>query len=284
MTTPFRIFLAALALASLTATAAPAQTITPEQIKAIVAAPDRTPADLTNDKRRHPEDIIGFLAIKPGITALDISSGGGYTTELLARAIGPTGKVYGQSRPRPAAPPSKPANPEGNSNPTVKAEPAPPPAAAPRPLAEVLAGREERMKAANVAAAPIVAVVQPFEDPIPAEVADGKLDLVTLMFNYHDMGFLNVDRAAMNKAVFKALKPGGVFVIGDHSGRPGTGISESGTLHRIEQAFLQKEVEAAGFKLAAEGNFLRNPNDPRDKNTPDPPMPKDEFFLKFVKP
>ncbi len=284
MTTPFRIFLAALALASLTATAAPAQTITPEQIKAIVAAPDRTPADLTNDKRRHPEDIIGFLAIKPGITALDISSGGGYTTELLARAIGPTGKVYGQSRPRPAAPPPKPANPEGNSNPTVKAEPAPPPAGAPRPLAEVLAGRADRMKAANVAAAPIVAVVQPFEDPIPAEVADGKLDLVTLMFNYHDMGFLNVDRAAMNKAVFKALKPGGVFVIGDHSGRPGTGITESGTLHRIEQAFLQKEVEAAGFKVAAEGNFLRNPNDPRDKNTPDPPMPKDEFFLKFVKP
>jgi predicted methyltransferase len=104
------------------------------------------------------------------------------------------------------------------------------------------------------------------------------------MFNYHDLGFLNVDRAAMNKAIFKALKPGGFFVVADHSGRPGTGISESGTLHRIEEAFLRKEVEAAGFKLAAEGNFLRNPNDPRDKNTPDPPQPKDEFFLKFVKP
>ncbi len=118
----------------------------------------------------------------------------------------------------------------------------------------------------------------------PAELADGKLDLVTLMFNYHDLGFLGVDRAAMNKAVFSALKPGGFFVIADHSGRPGTGISESGTLHRVEEAFLRKEVEAAGFKLAAEGNFLRNPNDPRDKNTPDPPQPKDEFFLKFVKP
>ena len=119
---------------------------------------------------------------------------------------------------------------------------------------------------------------------MPPELADGKLDLVTLMFNYHDLGFLGVDRAAMNKAVFKALKPGGFFVIADHSGRPGTGISESGTLHRVEEAFLRKEVEAAGFKLAAEGTFLRNPNDPRDKNTPDPPMPKDEFFLKFVKP
>jgi predicted methyltransferase len=264
--------------------AAGAQPLSTDQIKAIVASPDRTAADRTNDQRRHPEDILAFLAITPGISALDLSSGGGYTTELLARSIGPTGKVYGQSRPRPAAPPPKPANPEGNSNPTVKPAAAPPAAGPPRPTQVMLGERAERMKAANVAAAPIVPVVQPFEDPIPAEAADGKLDLVTLMFNYHDLGFLNVDRAAMNKAVFKALKPGGFFVIGDHSGRPGTGISESGTLHRIEEAFLRKEVEAAGFKLAAEGTFLRNPNDPRDKNTPDPPMPKDEFFLKFVKP
>jgi predicted methyltransferase len=270
--------------------AASAQPLTPQpltqaQIKAIVAAPDRSAADRTNDQRRHPEDILGFLAITPGMTALDLSAGGGYTTELLARAIGPTGKVYGQSRPRPATPAPRPTNPEGNANPSATPAPAPPPAAAPpRPSPEALADRSSKLTANNVAAAPITAVVQPFEDPVPAELADGKLDLVTLMFNYHDLGFLQVDRAAMNKAVFKALKPGGFYIIGDHSGRPGTGISESGTLHRIEQAFLQKEVEAAGFKLAAEGNFLRNPNDPRDKNTPDPPMPKDEFFLKFVKP
>jgi predicted methyltransferase len=262
---------------------ASAETLTPAQIKAIVASPDRTAADLTNDKRRHPEDILAFLAITPGITALDLSAGGGYTTELLARSIGPTGKVYGQSRPRPTAPPPRPANPEGNSNPTVKPAAAPPPAGPPRPSPEALADRSSRLTANNIAAAPIVAIVRPFEDPVPPEL-DGKLDLVTLMFNYHDLGFLQVDRAAMNKAVFKALKPGGFFIIGDHSGRPGTGISESGTLHRVEESFLRQEVEAAGFKLAAEGTFLRNPNDPRDKNTPDPPMPKDEFFLKFVKP
>lgn len=104
------------------------------------------------------------------------------------------------------------------------------------------------------------------------------------MFNYHDLGYLGIDRAQMNRAVFAALKPGGMYVIADHSGRAGTGISESGTLHRIEEAFLRKEVEAAGFRLAGEGNFLRNPGDPRDKNTPDPPQPKDEFVLKFVKP
>jgi len=104
------------------------------------------------------------------------------------------------------------------------------------------------------------------------------------MFNYHDLGYQGVDRAQMNRALFQALKPGGIYVIADHAGRAGTGISESGTLHRIEEAFLRREVEAAGFRLVAEGLFLRNPNDPRDQNTPNPPQPKDEFVLKFVKP
>ena len=129
----------------------------------------------------------------------------------------------------------------------------------------------------------LVPVTRPFEDPIPPE-AEGRLDLVTLMFNYHDFGWLGVDRAQMNRAVFRALKPGGTYVIADHAGRAGTGISESGTLHRVEEAFVVREVEAAGFRLAGHGDFLRNPDDPRDRNTPQPPMPKDEFVLRFVKP
>ncbi len=139
-------------------------------------------------------------------------------------------------------------------------------------------------RAKNPAAANIVAVVQPFEAPVPAELASGGLELVTLMFNYHDLGHMGIDRARMNAAVFAALKPGGIYVIADHAGRPGTGISESGTLHRIEEGFLRQEVQAAGFKLALEGSFMRNPSDPRDKNTPDPAQPKDEFVLKFVRP
>jgi predicted methyltransferase len=268
----------------LLASVASAQTLTQQQIKDIVASPDRSAADRTNDQRRHPEQMLEFVAVRPGSTALDLSAAGGYTTELLARAIGPSGKVFGQSRPRnPNAPPPAPAAPEGNSHPTATPAPAAaaPPSAPPRPSPVALA---ERDKALQGKAAPIVAVVQPFETPIPEGYTDAKLDLVTLMFNYHDLGFLGVDRAKMNAAVFQALKPGGFFVIADHAGRPGTGISESGTLHRIEKAFLMKEVEAAGFKLAAEGTFLANPNDPKDKNTPDPPQPKDEFVLKFVKP
>jgi len=266
---------------------APAQQSSPqlssEQIAQIVASPDRSAADRTNDLRRKPELMLGFIGIRPGIVALDLSAAGGYTTELLARAIGPSGSVYGQSRP-PSQTPTPPPAAEGNSNPSATPSAAPAtPAAARRPSSVALAERDSKLRSNGVQAAPIVAVTRPFEDPVPPELASERLDLVTLMFNYHDLGHLGVDRAAMNRAVFGALKPGGLYVIADHSGRPGTGISESGTLHRIEEAFLRQEVESAGFRLLEEGNFLRNPNDPRDKNTPDPPQPKDEFVLKFVK-
>jgi predicted methyltransferase len=285
---PLRI--AALSIASaLVACASPSPPAGPaalssQQIAQIVASPDRTAADRNNDARRKPEAILAFIGPRPGMTALDVSAGGGYTTELLARAIGPTGAVYGQSQPRdPNRPAPAPANPEGGSA-APAAPPAAAPAAAPRTSATSLAERGQRLRGANVAAAPITAVERRFDDPVPPELADGKLDLVTLMFNYHDFGFMGVDRAKMNAALFRALKRGGAYVIADHSGRPGTGISESGTLHRIDEAFLRREVEAAGFKLVAQGNFLRNPADPRDQNTPNPPQPKDEFVLKFVKP
>ena len=215
------------------------------RIETIVASADRSDADRKNDVRRKPVELLAFAGVRPGMTVLDVSAGGGYTTELLARAVAPGGRVYAQT---------------------------------PRPPSPTLAARLQQPVAADV-----VSVVRPFESAPPPDAA-GRLDLVTLIFNYHDMGHLGVDRARLNAAVFAALKPGGSYVIADHSGRPGTGISESGTLHRVEEALVKREVEAAGFRLAAEGTFLRNPEDPRDRQEPDPPQPKDEFVLRFVKP
>ena len=263
-----------------------AASLSPERIAQIVGSADRSAADRVNDQRRKPEQMLAFIAIRPGMTALDLSAGGGYTTELLARAVGPNGSAYGQSQPPRAAdaPARPPVAPEGNASPQLAAPPVAPqaisnaPPAVRRTSAQSLAERAKNPAVANMSA-----VVRAFEDPVPPELAGG-LDLVTLMFNYHDLGHMGVDRARMNAAVFAGLKPGGVFVVADHAGRPGTGISESGTLHRIEEDFLRKEVEAAGFRLQSHGDFLRNPSDPRDKNTPDPAQPKDEFVLKFVKP
>ncbi len=259
-----------------------APSLSGDRIAQIVASPDRSSADRTNDLRRKPEQMLAFIGIRPGMTALDLSAGGGYTTELLARAVGPDGKVFGQSQP-PRAPdaPVRPAvAPEGNANPQLAQAPlvAATPATPRRTSAQALAERAKNSGLNN-----LQPVVRVFEDPVPPELKGG-LDLVTLMFNYHDLGHLGVDRARMNAAVFAGLKPGGIYVIADHAGRAGTGISESGTLHRIEEDFLRAEVQAAGFKLLEHGDFLRNPNDPRDKNTPEPAQPKDEFVLKFVKP
>ncbi len=242
-----RVAAATLALAAAAAGANPPPApLDAGQIARIVASPERSDADRTNDRRRKPEQMLAFIGVRPGMVALDIVAAGGYTSELLARAVGPGGTVYAQGTAPPRA---------------------------------TLAAR-----IANPRAGHIVAAVRPFEDPAPPEVANGGLDLATLMFNYHDLAYMGVDRERMNRAVFAALRPGGTYVIADHSARPGTAASEARTLHRIDEALVRDEVERAGFKLAAEGQFLRNPADPRDRETPDPPMPKDEFVLKFVKP
>jgi predicted methyltransferase len=239
----------------------------PARYAAIVAAPDRAPADRDNDLRRKPVETLAFIGARPGMVVEDLSAARGYTSELLARAVAPEGRVYAQNAPRAAAR-TPPAQPEGVAAPARTGSAMP-----------TLAERLRNPALANV----LLPVTRSFEDPVPPE-ARGRLDLVTLMFNYHDFGHLGVDRAQVNRAVFLALKPGGRYVIADHSGRPGTGISESGTLHRVEEALVVREVEAAGFRLDAQGEFLRNPADPRDRNTPEPPMPKDEFVLRFVKP
>ena len=210
--------------------------------QALVASVDRSDADRTNDLRRKPVPFLAFMDVRPGMTVADIGAGGGYTTELLARAVGDTGKVYAHNTAR---------------------------------------GRfVERLK--KPVMKNVVEVAGPFDDPLPPEARN--LDLVTFNFNYHDTTYMTVDRARMNRAVFDALKPGGHYIVADHSAQPGAGVSVGKSLHRIEEAAVQREVEAAGFRLVAEGGFLRNPNDPRTATVFNPNQPNDEFVLKFVKP
>jgi predicted methyltransferase len=215
---------------------------------AIVAAPDRSEADRQTDRRRDPVKLLAFTGVRTGMTVLDMGAGGGYSTELLARAVGAGGKVYAQN------------------------------------AADTNARAKERFEARikTPAMKNVVPLVRPFDDPVPADVHD--LDLVTFFFFYHDTTYMPVDRAAMNRKLFAALKKGGVLVIADHSAKAGAGTSVGKTLHRIDEGALKSEVEAAGFKLVAEGDFLRHPEDTREERIFASKTPVDEFVLKFQKP
>jgi predicted methyltransferase len=126
-----------------------------------------------------------------------------------------------------------------------------------------------------------VAWIKPYEDPAAGVPP---LDLITFLFAYHDTTYMGVDRAKMDKAMFAALKPGGILVIADHSARPEDADKVGKLYHRIAEATVRAELEAAGFKLVGSGDFLRNPDDPRTAIVFRSPIKVDEFVLKFTKP
>lgn len=128
----------------------------------------------------------------------------------------------------------------------------------------------------------IITVLQPFDDPVPHDAPP--LDLVTLIFNYHDIANLPVDRAQMDKRLFDALKPGGHMVVLDHASRAGRGANDTWTLHRIDEALVTSELEQAGFRLEASGTAFRNAADPRTQRIFNMTIPVDNFALRFVKP
>jgi predicted methyltransferase len=125
-------------------------------------------------------------------------------------------------------------------------------------------------------------VLQNFDNPVPAGAPP--LDLVTLIMNYHDIVNLPTDRAAMNKHIYEALKPGGHFIVIDNAAKAGSGLSATNTLHRIDEATLVEEVTKAGFAVEASSDYLRVPSDPREQ--PFFKMdgrPDDKFAIRFVK-
>ena len=215
---------------------------------ALIAASDRSDADRQADKRRDPAPLLAFAAPSPGMKVLDMGAGGGYSSELMARAVAPNGIVFAQN---------------------------------PADLGErAKAAFEARL--ATAAMKNVVADTAPFDDPLPPGAQD--FDLTTFLFYYHDTTYMQVDRAQMNRKLFAALRPGGILVIADHSALPGQGVSVGKTLHRIEESTLRQEVEAAGFKLIDTGDFWRNTGDTHDFPSFKPNMPVDNFVLKYQKP
>lgn len=250
-----RVLATALAAAlMLTATCAGAASV-PGNIAAAVADSNRPDADKTRDADRKPAETLAFTGVKAGAQVAELLPGSGYFTRLFSKAVGSSGHVY---------------------------------ALVPAPLTDAPADVPDfaaRVKviAANPNYANVSVVVEPFSQlkvPVP-------VDLVWTSQNYHDLhNFPGLDVGVFNKMVFDDLKPGGIYLILDHTAEPGSGGRDTHTLHRIDSETVKKEVLAAGFVFVGSSDLLRQPSDNHSLKVFDPTIrgKTDQFILKFRKP
>ena len=251
---PRILAVASAATLMLTATCASAASI-PDNIAAAVADSSRPEADKTRDANRRPAETLAFTGVKPGAQVAELLPGGGYFTRLFSKAVGKGGHVYALV---PAPLPDAPAD------------------------VPDFAARVKAI-AADPNYANVSVVVEPFSQlGVPAPV-----DLVWTSQNYHDLhNFPGLDVGIFNKMVFDDLKPGGIYLILDHTAEEGSGGRDTQTLHRIDPEAVKKEVLAAGFVFVGSSNLLRQPSDNRSLKVFDPSVrgKTDQFILKFRRP
>ena len=209
-----------------------------------VSSPIRTNEDKRADATRKPVEFLQFAQVRPGMQVLDLATGNGYTTQLLALVVGSTGTVWAQ----------------GDSQRSA--------------LVKRLADHPQPN---------IVPVIRPFEDPIPDDAPKLDL-ITNIMNYHNSTYMSVARRARLNLRLFKALKSGGHLIVIDHATKAGTDITTAKTLHRIDQSIVLDELQKAGFRLEQESNFLRNPSDPRNQTYFEMEIPTDKFAFRFLKP
>lgn len=246
--TPVLVVAAALSLAACATTSSPGG----GPIAAAVADPSRPEADTRRDADRKPAEMLAFAGVKPGMKVADFIPGGGYFTRLFAKTVGPAGRVYAVTNP-PAA--------NATSPPPIQA----------------------------IAADPAYGNVQVVATGIAGFALPEPVDVFWTSQNYHDLYLtrFNLNVAEVDRAIFNAVKPGGVLVVLDHAAAPGAPVVETAnTLHRIDPAAVRRNLEAAGFTYAGESTALANPADDHTKGVFDPALRghTDQFILKFRKP
>lgn len=226
----------------------------PPWISDALADRGRPEADVARDASRKPGQVLAFAGVQPGMKVIDLIPVQGYFTRIFSKAVGPTGKVY---------------------------------AYVPDELTAIAKGRPPSVAA--FVNKPPYANTRMILRKLPDFGAPEKVDMVFTAQNYHDMhGALMgpADLSVVNRQVFKALKPGGVYIVIDHAAKPGSGLRDTEMLHRIDPAIVRKEVEAAGFVFEGQSNLLRNPRDPLTANVFDAGIrgKTDQFVYKFRKP
>lgn len=249
-----RLILAAVAAVLVAAPMSAVALQSGDPIAAAVANEARPQADRDRDAARKPVETLAFAGVKSGMQIMDLVPGGGYFTRILSRAVGADGHVFAM-----------------------------------QPSEAVAAFPQYREMIEKMAAEPGYDNVSVLFQPVGGFDAGRPLDMVFTALNYHDfhadfMG--DADGPQVNAAVFKALKPGGVYVITDHHGSAGSGLGEVNSLHRIDIEQVKREVLAAGFVLDGESEALRHPDDPRTANVFNPAIRgrTDQFMLRFRKP
>lgn len=225
-----------------------------EAISAALAHPARE-ADRADDANRKPGEVLDFVGVEPGMRVLDLLAGGGYYTEILSRVVGNEGSVIFHNN-----------------------------AAYRQILGEALAKRTAGSRLPNV-------------EVLDDEVADlefeaGELDAVMFVLGFHDIyykddGWPDIDGEELLAVLYRGLRAGGLLGVVDHSAVDGADALDSGTnLHRIDEAFTRRTIEAAGFVLDDESDILRNAADDRSIQVFDASIRRktDRFVLLFRKP
>ena len=232
--------------------AVPPATATPgDPVAAAVADATRPAAARVQDSFRRPSEILAFSRVKPGDFVIEIGPGAGYYTALLSRVVGPAGRVL-----------------------AIDSE----------KLFEFMPRARESF-AAYSAADPRDNVEYRPQHLDALELPEGANQVWIVQF-YHDTVYLGDDRAAMNRAIFERLSPGGVYLVIDHHAGEGTGTAAARDLHRVDAALVRAEVEAAGFVLESQSDALAHPEDPRSDSVFDEQRRgrTDQFVFRFVKP
>ena len=245
-----RAFVIALLLATV---ATPVAFAKPTPIAAAVAAKDRPADAVVQDASRKPEAVLKFMGLKPGMKAFDLLTGTGYYAEIMGRAVGPKGSVVAYS--------------PANYNP-------------------------EPIKASFATLTPRVSNVRLVSNPAEAFVPSS-YDFTMIHLNYHDFYFesekFNIPRTDPNmvlKALFGAMKPGGIVAVIDHVGPAGDTRAVVDKLHRIDPETVKADFARAGFVFDGSSETLRVPADDHSKNVFDPAIrgKTDRFAFRFRKP
>lgn len=228
----------------------PSRAMAQPDLASILESPARPQEDRDRDASRRPAEVIEFFGIERGAHVADLLTGGGYWTRILVPLVGPEGRVFA-----------------GNN-----------------PFFDEFFGDAFDALLAEPAFASVVRIDGPVDEIALPE--DGSLDAVIMVMAYHDLFLTDEDRGVLNRKVFAALKPGGVYGIIDHEAGEGVGASQVEALHRIEKRIVVDEIEAAGFRLADEADFLRNEADDHSSGIFDPEIAgnTDRFVLRFEKP